>query len=327
MSNKQALGMIETKGLVALIEGADSMLKAANVTFAGWVSVGSGLVTVFVEGDGGAGKEETDAGPGSARRRRMGLGRFGTGHRFRGRRRRRRQGSDGCGRSVRAPRRGTDQRIGDLAPPRRATQFRRIAEGGRARREDGESGDRTDRDQGPGGIDRRQRRHVQGGVGGTGEDRRDRRRIRYRGGSRGRGQRAGGGGRGRGRVPRRRRIDFGPRNSTPPRWRVRWHFELGAKRNHERRNRNGGNQGTGADGASHGRHAQDSQGDLPRLEEGRQRLLHGIRVGRRGRGASGGGRGRGGGAGSGGGEERAGDSAAARRPEQGVAEVSNGENR
>ena len=51
MNNKQALGMIETKGLVAMIEGTDSMLKAANVTFAGWVSVGSGLVTAFVEGD------------------------------------------------------------------------------------------------------------------------------------------------------------------------------------------------------------------------------------------------------------------------------------
>src|ERR1039458_8306956 len=68
MSNKQALGMIETKGLVALIEGADSMLKAANVTFAGWVSVGSGLVTVFVEGDVGAVKAATDAGAASARR-------------------------------------------------------------------------------------------------------------------------------------------------------------------------------------------------------------------------------------------------------------------
>src|ERR1035441_1043476 len=68
MSNKQALGMIETKGLVALIEGTDSMLKAANVTFAGWVSVGSGLVTAFVEGDVGAVKAATDAGASSARR-------------------------------------------------------------------------------------------------------------------------------------------------------------------------------------------------------------------------------------------------------------------
>jgi microcompartment protein CcmL/EutN len=68
MSNKQALGMIETKGLVALIEGTDAMLKTANVTFAGWVSVGSGLVTAFVEGDVGAVKSATDAGAASARR-------------------------------------------------------------------------------------------------------------------------------------------------------------------------------------------------------------------------------------------------------------------
>src|ERR1019366_6901242 len=68
MSNKQALGMIETKGLVALIEGTDAMLKTANVTFAGWVSVGSGLVTAFVEGDVGAVKAATDAGAASARR-------------------------------------------------------------------------------------------------------------------------------------------------------------------------------------------------------------------------------------------------------------------
>jgi microcompartment protein CcmL/EutN len=60
--------MIETKGLVALIEGSDAMLKAARVTFAGWVSVGSGLVTAFVEGDVGAVKAATDAGAASARR-------------------------------------------------------------------------------------------------------------------------------------------------------------------------------------------------------------------------------------------------------------------
>ena len=60
--------MIETKGLVALIEGTDAMLKTANVTFTGWVSVGSGLVTGFVEGDVGAVKAATDAGAASARR-------------------------------------------------------------------------------------------------------------------------------------------------------------------------------------------------------------------------------------------------------------------
>jgi len=51
---KQALGMIETKGLVALFEATDAMLKSANVSFAGWQSVGAGLVTAFVEGDAGA---------------------------------------------------------------------------------------------------------------------------------------------------------------------------------------------------------------------------------------------------------------------------------
>jgi microcompartment protein CcmL/EutN len=60
--------MIETKGLVGLIEGTDAMLKSANVTFAGWVSVGGGLVTAFVEGDVGAVKAATDAGASSARR-------------------------------------------------------------------------------------------------------------------------------------------------------------------------------------------------------------------------------------------------------------------
>ena len=68
MPTQQALGMIETKGLVALIEGTDSMLKAANVSFAGWVSVGSGLVTAFVQGDVGAVKAATDAGAASARK-------------------------------------------------------------------------------------------------------------------------------------------------------------------------------------------------------------------------------------------------------------------
>jgi ethanolamine utilization protein EutM len=59
---KQALGMIETRGLVALFEAIDAMLKAASVTFAGWEPVGSGLVTAFVEGDVAACKAATDAG-------------------------------------------------------------------------------------------------------------------------------------------------------------------------------------------------------------------------------------------------------------------------
>jgi len=65
---KQALGIIETKGLVALFEAADAMLKAANVTFTGWVPVGSGLVTAFVEGDVAAVKAATDVGAAAGRR-------------------------------------------------------------------------------------------------------------------------------------------------------------------------------------------------------------------------------------------------------------------
>jgi ethanolamine utilization protein EutM len=64
----QALGMIETKGLVALIEATDAMLKAANVTFARWEAVGSGFVTAFVEGDVAAVKAATDAGAEAAAR-------------------------------------------------------------------------------------------------------------------------------------------------------------------------------------------------------------------------------------------------------------------
>jgi ethanolamine utilization protein EutM len=65
---KQALGMIETRGLVALFEAVDAMLKAASVTFAGWEPVGAGLVTAFVEGDTAACKAATDAGAEAAGR-------------------------------------------------------------------------------------------------------------------------------------------------------------------------------------------------------------------------------------------------------------------
>jgi ethanolamine utilization protein EutM len=58
----EALGMIETKGLVCLIEASDAMLKAANVQFVGWEKVGSGMVTVFVTGDVAAVKAAVDAG-------------------------------------------------------------------------------------------------------------------------------------------------------------------------------------------------------------------------------------------------------------------------
>jgi microcompartment protein CcmL/EutN len=65
---RHALGMIETRGLVALFEAVDAMLKAANVTFARWEPVGSGLVTAFVEGDVAAVKAATDAGAEAAAR-------------------------------------------------------------------------------------------------------------------------------------------------------------------------------------------------------------------------------------------------------------------
>ena len=54
MANMNALGMIETKGLVGAIEAADAMVKAANVTLVGKEQIGAGLVTVMVRGDVGA---------------------------------------------------------------------------------------------------------------------------------------------------------------------------------------------------------------------------------------------------------------------------------
>jgi microcompartment protein CcmL/EutN len=63
-----ALGMIETKGLVGSIEGADAMVKAANVYLIGKVHVGGGLVTVMVRGDVGAVKAAVDAGAAAAQR-------------------------------------------------------------------------------------------------------------------------------------------------------------------------------------------------------------------------------------------------------------------
>ena len=64
----EALGMIETKGLIGSIEAADAMVKAANVTLIGKVHVGGGLVTVMVRGDVGAVKAATDAGAAAAQR-------------------------------------------------------------------------------------------------------------------------------------------------------------------------------------------------------------------------------------------------------------------
>ncbi len=68
MANMQALGMIETKGLVGSIEAADAMVKAANVTLIGKEHVGGGLVTVMVRGDVGAVKAAVDAGSAAAER-------------------------------------------------------------------------------------------------------------------------------------------------------------------------------------------------------------------------------------------------------------------
>ena len=64
----EALGMIETKGLVALVEASDAMLKSANVTLIGWQKIGSGLVTALVLGDVAAVKAAVDAGSAAAGR-------------------------------------------------------------------------------------------------------------------------------------------------------------------------------------------------------------------------------------------------------------------
>ncbi len=62
----QAVGMIECKGLCALLEAADAALKAATVTMTGWEKVGSGYVTAFFRGDVAAVKAATDAGAAAA---------------------------------------------------------------------------------------------------------------------------------------------------------------------------------------------------------------------------------------------------------------------
>ncbi len=63
-----ALGMIETRGLVAMIEAADAMVKAANVSLVGYEKIGSGYVTAIVRGEVAAVKAATDAGAAAARR-------------------------------------------------------------------------------------------------------------------------------------------------------------------------------------------------------------------------------------------------------------------
>ena len=64
----EALGMIETRGLIAMIEAADAMVKAAKVTLVGWEKIGSGYVTAMVRGDVAAVRAATDAGAAAARR-------------------------------------------------------------------------------------------------------------------------------------------------------------------------------------------------------------------------------------------------------------------
>lgn len=64
----EALGMIETKGFVPLVEATDAMLKAANVEFMAWDKVGAGMAAAFVTGDVAAVKAATDAGAAAAGR-------------------------------------------------------------------------------------------------------------------------------------------------------------------------------------------------------------------------------------------------------------------
>jgi len=64
----EALGMIETRGLVSLIEASDAMVKAAKVSLVGYEKIGSGLVTALVRGDVAACKAATDAGAAAAQK-------------------------------------------------------------------------------------------------------------------------------------------------------------------------------------------------------------------------------------------------------------------
>jgi microcompartment protein CcmL/EutN len=59
--------MIETKGLIALVQATDAMLKAASVSYAGWNKIGSGLCSVFVQGDVGSVRAAVDAGAAAAK--------------------------------------------------------------------------------------------------------------------------------------------------------------------------------------------------------------------------------------------------------------------
>ena len=65
---REALGMIECRGLVAMIEAADAAVKSANVTLVGWEKIDAGLVTAIVRGEVGAVKAAVDAGAAAGRR-------------------------------------------------------------------------------------------------------------------------------------------------------------------------------------------------------------------------------------------------------------------
>ena len=67
-AQRDALGMVETRGFIGSVEAADAMVKAANVTLIGTEYIGAGYVTVLVRGDVGAVKAATDAGAAAARR-------------------------------------------------------------------------------------------------------------------------------------------------------------------------------------------------------------------------------------------------------------------
>jgi len=64
----EALGMVETRGFVGMVEATDAMVKTANVTFVGWQKVDAGMVTSIVRGDVAAVKAATDAGAAAARK-------------------------------------------------------------------------------------------------------------------------------------------------------------------------------------------------------------------------------------------------------------------
>ncbi len=68
ISTYEALGMIETRGLVAMIEASDAMVKAANVKMIGYEKIGAGYVTTLVRGDVAAVRAATDAGAAAARK-------------------------------------------------------------------------------------------------------------------------------------------------------------------------------------------------------------------------------------------------------------------